>query len=101
MKVNRSFDLNLNVVDHKLHRITWIEEPSFDLQISPLPFQILVPASSEQTPISIATNISPVLRTHQNLAFCHLSTSLSLQSENTALQQRGHPFMMSTKESRF
>src|SRR6218665_11338 len=45
------------------------------------------PASLEQTPASIAKTIWPIIRTHQNLTPCYLSTTLSFQTENTALQQ--------------
>jgi len=41
--------------------------------------------SLEQIPASIATNIWPILRTHQNLISGYISTALSLQTENTAL----------------
>src|SRR6218665_1739061 len=41
------------------------------------------PASLEQTPASIATNICPILRAYSNLSPCHLFTALSLHTENT------------------
>ena len=44
---------------------------------------LLLLLALEQTPASIATNIWPILRAHSNLALCHLSTALSLQTENT------------------
>ena len=44
-------------------------------------------ASLEQSPASIVTNIWPILRAHSKLSSCHLSTALSLQTENTALLQ--------------
>ena len=43
--------------------------------------------SLEQIPASVATNIWPILRTHPKLTSSHISTALSLQSENTALYQ--------------
>jgi len=41
----------------------------------------------EQTPASIARNIWPILRTHQNLTPCYLSTALSLANWKRCLQQ--------------
>jgi len=38
------------------------------------------PTSLEQTPTSIATNIWPILRNHQNLTSCYISTALSFQT---------------------
>jgi len=45
------------------------------------------PASLEETPASIATNIWPILRIHLNLKSCYLSPALSLQIENAAHRQ--------------
>src|SRR6218665_2781568 len=60
--------------------------PKFPPPLLKNPLQtVCCPASLEQTPASIATNVCTILCAHTNLSPCHLSTSLSLQTDNPDL----------------